>query len=113
MTLFSFKKSLEQHIATVHLETTEFCFHLDLSTLSTTTFGNLFISEADQAIYRTPVDFSASDDGELSQARCRDKSVQRDPVLDQCLKEEQQRKLMSGGTRYKAMQVCLHDFCRV
>ena len=66
----------------------------------------MFTSEADQAIYHTPDDFS----GGLSQAGCRDKSMQRDHVLDQCLREEQQRKLTSGGARYKAMQVCSHGF---
>ena len=35
-----------------------------------------------------------------------DVPLQQDSALDQCLKEEYQKKVMSGSTRYNTMQVC-------
>ena len=66
-----------------------------------------FTVEADEPICYSPNDLLASGDGRFNQGSSSERCLQRDAVLDQCLREEQQRKLLSGGGRYQAMQVCL------
>ena len=40
-----------------------------------------------------------------------DVPLQQDSAFDQYLKEEQQKKVLSGSARYNAMQVCRSLFC--
>ena len=70
--------------------------------MSTATYGNQLTAGADQVACYPPSDLLVS-----SGAGSGDRCLQRDPVLDHFLREEQQRKLMSGGEKYKSMQVCL------
>ena len=77
-------------------------------TKSTAAFEKQFTVEADEPII--PDDLFASGGGRFNEASSSERSLQRDAVLDQCLREEQQRKLLSGGGRYQAMQVCLYGF---
>ena len=79
-------------------------------TKSTAAFGKQFTVEADKPICHSPDGLLASGDGRFNQASSSERSLQRDAVLDQCLREEQQRKLLSGGGRYQAMQVCSYGF---
>lgn len=71
-------------------------------TINAATYGNQLTAGADQDVCHPSSDLLVS-----SGAESGDSCLQQDPVLDHFLREEQQRKLTSGGERYKAMQVCL------
>lgn len=84
--------------------------------MNTAAFGNQFTDETDQVHFQCPDKMSESNDGSFNQLRSSHGFLQQDRALDHYLKDDRERKLLSGTTRYKEMQVLTkwltlnHDF---
>jgi len=84
--------------------------------MNTVAFGNQFTDEADQVHFQCPDKMFESNDGSFNQSQSSHGFLQQDRALDHYLKDDQERKLLSGTTRYKEMQVLTklltlnHDF---
>lgn len=84
--------------------------------MNTAAFGNQFTDEAHRVHFQYPDEMFESNDGSFNQSQSSHGLLQQDPTLDHYLKDDQQRKLQLGPTRYKEMQVLTtwltlnHDF---
>lgn len=84
--------------------------------MNTVAFGNQFTDEAEQVHFQCPDEMFQSNDGSFNQSQSSHGFLQQDPALDHYLKDDQERKLLSGTTRFKEMQVLKerltlnHDF---